>query len=125
KITDVSFKNEKSFDEASKDGVTICVKAVNASAIETEDVLQVYVHVNGTKDEVLNTKLAAFMRVKLGANEEKAFEITVPGYAFTTVDDEGTRSVTGNAADIYVGFNGADKRTEELTGTKAAVLNLK
>ena len=124
KITDASFKETKSFDEAAKEGITICVKAANASAIETEDVLQVYVHVNGTKDEVLNTKLAAFKRVKIGANEEKTFEITVPAYAFTTVDDEGVRSVTGNSADIYVGFNGADKRTEVLTGTRAAVLKI-
>jgi len=87
-------------------------------------VLQVYVHVNGTKDEVLNTKLASFMRVKLPANEEKTFEITVPAYAFTTVDDEGIRSVTGNGADIYVGFNGPDKRSEALTGGKAFALKL-
>ena len=124
KVTDASFKETRSFDEAAKEGITICVKAANASAIETEDVLQVYVHVNGTKDEVLNTKLAAFKRIKIGANEEKTFEITVPAYAFTTVDDEGVRSVTGNSADIYVGFNGADKRTEALTGTRAAVLKI-
>ena len=124
KIEEVSFKNEKNFDTASKEGITICVKADNASAIDTEEVLQVYVHVNGTKDEVLNTKLASFMRVKLPANSEKVFEITVPAYAFTTVDDEGIRSVTGNGADIYVGFNGPDKRSEALTGSKVAALKL-
>ncbi len=124
KIEEVSFKNEKNFDTASKEGITICVKAENASAIDTEEVLQVYVHVNGTKDEVLNTKLASFMRVKLPANSEKVFEITVPAYAFTTVDDEGIRSVTGNGADIYVGFNGPDKRSEALTGSKVAALKL-
>lgn len=124
KIEEASFKESKSFDAASKEGITICVKVKNASAVDTEEVLQVYVHVNGTKDEVLNTKLASFMRVKLPANEEKTFEITVPAYAFTTVDDEGIRSITGNGADIYVGFNGPDKRSEALTGGKAFALKL-
>ncbi|MBP5530350.1 MAG: glycoside hydrolase family 3 C-terminal domain-containing protein [Lachnospiraceae bacterium] len=124
KVTDASFTINKTFEEASKEGVTICVKAKNAGAVDTEEVLQVYVHVNGTKDEVLNTKLAAFKRVKLAAGAENTFEITVPAFAFTTVDDEGIRSVTGNGADIYVGFNGPDKRSEALTGNAALVLKL-
>ena len=124
KIADASFKEAKNFDVASQEGITVNVKASNASAVDTEEVLQVYVHVNGTRDEVLNTKLAAFKRVKLAAGAEITFEITVPAFAFTTVDDEGIRSVTGNGADIYVGFNGPDKRSEALTGNAALVLKL-
>jgi beta-glucosidase len=123
-IADASFKDSKSFDAASQEGITINVKASNESAVDTEEVLQVYVHVNGTKDEVLNTKLAAFKRVKLAANEEKVFEITIPAFAFTTVDDDGIRSVTGNGADIYVGFSAPDSRSEALTGKKATALKL-
>ena len=89
-----------------------------------EEVLQVYVHVNGTPDEVLNTKLSAFKRIKLGAGEEKNVKINVPAYAFTTVDNEGVRSVTGNGADIYVGFSGPDARSEALTGKKVFSFNI-
>ena len=123
-IASATFAESKEFDTASKEGITINVKASNESAVDTEDVLQVYVHVNGTRDEVLNTKLAAFKRIKLAAKEGKVFEITIPAFAFTTVDDDGIRSVTGNGADIYVGFSAPDSRSEALTGKKATVLKL-
>jgi beta-glucosidase len=116
---DSASSNQTSFDEASKNGLTIKVNVKNESNIAAEEVLQVYVHVNGTRDEVLNTKLASFKRIKLAANESKSIEIPVPAFAFTTVDDKGKRSVTGNGADIFVGFSQPDSRSEALTGTKA------
>ena len=124
KIEKVSAKEEKGFDAASKEGITFIVNVKNNSSFAAEEVLQAYVHVNGTKDEVLNTKLSAFKRIKLDANEEMSVEITIPAFAFTTVDDEGVRSVTGNSANLYFGLNGPDARSEALTGTKAFVVNL-
>jgi len=106
------------FNKASKEGLMLKVKVKNDSSFETEEVLQVYVHVNGTPDEVPNTKLSSFKRIKIGAFEEKEIDINVPAFAFTTVDDKGQRSVSGNGADIYAGFSQPDKRSEELTGIK-------
>ena len=102
------------FTKASADGLKINVKVKNSSNFAADEVLQVYVHVNGTKDEVLNTKLSAFKRISLAAGEEKTVEIDLGAYAFTTVDDEGIRSVTGNGADIYVGFSQPDSRSAAL-----------
>ena len=123
-VSAASLEEGKNFDAASKEGITVNVCISNKSEIATEDVLQVYVHVNGTKDEVLNTKLAAFKRISAGANEDKKLAIEIPAFAFTTVNDEGIRSVTGNGADIYVGFAGPDSRSEVLTGKKCVSLKL-
>ncbi len=114
----------ESFADAGSKGIVLKVNAKNSGNIDAEEVLQVYVHVNGTKDEVLNTKLSAFKRIKLAAGEEKEISIEVPAFAFTTVDGEGRRGLTGNAADIYVGFSQPDKRSEELTGKKPVKLSV-
>ncbi|MCR4648426.1 MAG: glycoside hydrolase family 3 C-terminal domain-containing protein [Lachnospiraceae bacterium] len=114
----------ESFADAGSKGIVLKVNAKNSGNIDAEEVLQVYVHVNGTKDEVLNTKLSAFKRIKLAAGEEKEISIEVPAFAFTTVDDDGRRGLTGNAADIYVGFSQPDKRSEELTGKKPVKLSV-
>ena len=123
-INSASLEEGGNFDKASQEGITVSVSISNKSDIATEEVLQVYVHVNGTKDEVLNTKLAAFKRISAGANEDKNLAIEIPAFAFTTVNDEGIRSVTGNGADIYVGFAGPDSRSEALTGKKCISLKL-
>ena len=115
-ISEVSAKGTSDFASASKDGIKFEVKVSNKGQIASENVLQAYVHVNGTSDEVLNTKLAQFKRIKLAAGEEATFEIEIPAFAFTTVDNNGLRSVTGNGADIYIGFSQPDKRSEALTG---------
>ena len=112
------------FAAAAAEGCEIEVKVKNDSDIDIEEVLQVYAHVNGTADEVLNTKLAAFKRIALKANEEKSIVIKVDKMAMTTVDNDGVRSVTGNSADLYVGFSQPDKRSEALTGQKAYKLTI-
>ena len=123
-INSASLEEGGNFDKASQEGITVSVSISNKSDIATEEVLQVYVHVNGTKDEVLNTKLAAFKRISIGAKGEETLAVTIPAFAFTTVNDEGIRSVTGNGADIYVGFAGPDSRSEALTGKKCISLKL-
>ena len=112
------------FRSASNDGMTIVVSVKNEGKIDTDEVLQVYTHVTGTKDEVLNPKLSAFKRINVKAGEEKKVEIQVPVMAFTTVDDDGIRSITGSGADIYVGFGQPDERTKELTGKEAVKISV-
>ena len=115
---------QKGFEAASKEGITLDVDIVNESAVETGEVLEVYVRVNGTDDEVLNTKLAAFKRICIKANETIKTKITVPAFAFTTVDNDGIRSVSGNSADIYVGFSQPDSVSESLTGCKPCKITI-
>ena len=123
-IESATIKAGNTFASASENGIELEIKVKNASDIAMSEVIEVYAHVNGTKDEVLNTKLCAFKRIALNAGEEKTYTIKVDKNAMTTVDDEGVRSVTGSSADIYVGFAQPDARSEELTGVKSIKLSI-
>lgn len=123
-IESATIKAGNTFVAASENGIELEVKVKNASDIAMSEVIEVYAHVNGTKDEVFNTKLCAFKRISLNAGEEKTYTIKVDKNAMTTVDDEGVRSVTGSSADIYVGFAQPDARSEELTGAQSVKIVL-
>ncbi|MCR5848509.1 MAG: glycoside hydrolase family 3 C-terminal domain-containing protein [Lachnospiraceae bacterium] len=124
-VKEVTVMSGGSFEEASKSSIKLIVKISNESHYTCEDILQAYVRVGGTADEVPNAKLAAFERVYVGANETITVSLEIPAIAFTTVDKDGKRSVTGNSADIYVGFSQPDARSEALTGNKPFAINIK
>ncbi|MCR5617752.1 MAG: glycoside hydrolase family 3 C-terminal domain-containing protein [Clostridiales bacterium] len=105
------------FESFKKKGCEIEVIASNGSSRPTEDVLQVYVKVESPY-EVKNAKLVAFERMKFGGNEIKSLKVNIPWRAFTTIDDNGEVDHGGRSATIYVGFNGPDPRSFELTGKK-------
>ncbi len=114
-----------SFAKAAEDGLTLTVEVKNNGKMDTQEVLQVYAHVNGTDDEVLNTKLCGFKRITVAAGETKKVDIAINAKAFATVNDAGKTGVTGNSADLYVGFGQPDERTEVLTGKKSSKISLK
>lgn len=113
-----------SFNDAVKNGVKISAVVKNAGTCDTQEVLQAYVHVNGTGDEVLNTRLAFFKRITLKAGESQTVEFTLPSKSFATINDNGESGFTGNGANIYVGFGQPDERTEELTGKQAVCITI-
>lgn len=113
-----------SFNDAVKNGVKISAVVKNAGTCDTQEVLQAYVHVNGTGDEVLNTRLAFFKRITLKAGESQTIEFTLPSKSFATINDNGESGFTGNGANIYVGFGQPDERTEELTGKQAVCITI-
>lgn len=90
----------------------ITLHCQNPTDRDLSDVIQVYVHVNGSANEVPNHKLAAFERIRLEAGADKELRIEVPAVAFTTVDDSGNRNCDGTSATLYVGFAQPDL-TEE------------
>ena len=123
-IVEASVKDGLSYADAKTNGVVICAKAKNTGSFETDDVVQVYVHVDGSNDEVLNTKLAAFKRIHLLPGEEKAVELTISSDAFATINDCGKKEWNGTGATIYVGFGQPDNRTKALTGQEARKLEI-
>ena len=84
----------------------------NPTDRDLSDVIQVYVHVNGSANEVPNHKLAAFERIRLEAGADKELRIEVPAVAFTTVDDFGNRNCDGTSVTLYVGFAQPDLSEE-------------
>ncbi len=124
-IANVEIVKGGKFDEAVKDGVQLSINVRNDGSIASDEVLQVYAHVNNTKDEVLNTKLCAFKRIHLEAGESKKFEMTVRQKTFETVNKEGKSYVTGDSCDLYVGFGQPDERTKELTNKESVKVVIK
>lgn len=80
------------------------VTCSNKGEFDISDVLQIYVHMADSQNEVPNPKLAAFKRISLKAGEEKKISIAIPPQAFTTVDENGSRRSEGTQAEIYAGF---------------------
>lgn len=87
---------------------TVSVTLTNGSAVDTQEVVQVYVHVN-SDNEVDNSKLAAFARVEIKAGETKNVDIPVSNRAWFTVDKDGNRVFDGNGAQITVSLNGVNE----------------
>lgn len=104
------------YSSAVQQGMRITAEVENKSERLGEQVVQVYVQVEGTPNEVPNPKLAAFARVSVEAGEKKQVELFVDKMAFGVIDEQGERCFDGSGATVFVGFGQPDQRTQELTG---------
>lgn len=96
----------------------ICATIRNESNVDIQEVLQVYVKHEDTAYDTLHPSLCAFVRVALGAGEEKDVCLALSKSAFEVVDESGKRFVDGKHFRFYVGFSQPDERSVELLGTK-------
>ena len=87
-------------------GVKLFIETENQKNTETDDVLQVYIKDLDTEYAVLNPTLAAFKRIHLNGNVSGKTEIFVDKRAFTSVDENGNRKITGKNFKLYAGFSG-------------------
>ena len=99
-------------------GVKLFIETENQKNTETDDILQVYIKDLDTEYAVLNPTLAAFKRIHLNGNVSGKTEIFVDKRAFTSVDENGNRKITGKNFKLYAGFSQPDARSEVLTGIK-------
>ena len=99
-------------------GIKLFIETENQKNTETDDVLQVYIKDLDTEYAVLNPTLAAFKRIHLNGNVSGKTEIFVDKRAFTSVDENGNRKITGKNFKLYAGFSQPDARSEVLTGIK-------
>lgn len=123
-IKKVWCEKQDTYEQASAEGIVLNVTVENLTDWALEEVVQVYVKVQGSEFEVLNSKLAAFERVALHGKEEKTLQVEVPKKAFFTIDEEGNSIADGTGAKVFVGFGQPDARTYELTGKKVEVIEL-
>ena len=101
------------------DGSTACVRVRNDGEVETDEVIEIYLHDEDSPYAPPNPVLCGFKRIRLRAGEEEEFCITIDPGAFTVVDDKGARIPGSGNWKLFAGFGAPDKRTEELTGRKA------
>ena len=103
----------------SADRSAATVEVVNHGAA-AEDVLQIYIKDASSPDAAVNPKLCAFQRISLAQGERKKITIPLPDTAFLVCDEEGKWNSGSGKWNLYASFGQPDKRTEELTGKKAA-----
>lgn len=124
KISNATLKNTTSYTDTKQEDVVVTAKVINDGAVDTDEVVQVYVRVEGSENEVRNTKLAAFKRIHLAAGEEKEVELTIASDSFATVNELGKKAWDGTGAGIYVGLGQPDERTKVLTGQSAIKIEI-
>ena len=124
KVSNAALKNAVSYADIKQEEIVVVVKAVNDGSVDTDEVIQVYVRVEGSDNEVRNTKLAAFKRIHLAAGEEKEVELTIASDSFATINELGKKAWDGTGASIYVGFGQPDERTKVLTGQSAIKIEI-
>lgn len=92
------------YERVGEEGVNCQITCLNPGDGEVNEVLQVYVRVEGSDNEVPNVKLAAFQRIRLEGGARNTFTLHIPADAFQTVDEDGHRAADGSKAVIYADF---------------------
>lgn len=112
---------ELSYETICRHGVTFSVFCENTGSRDVSDVLQVYAHINGSVDEIPNSRLVAFQRIELKDQKSGCFRLTIPADAFRVVNQEGQYITDGTGVSLYFGFCSPDLSGEV---TDALVLNI-
>ncbi|MBR2699093.1 MAG: glycoside hydrolase family 3 C-terminal domain-containing protein, partial [Clostridia bacterium] len=99
-----------------EDGVEAAVE--NRGAMDTDEVVQVYVQNEGSKDAPRNPRLCAFRRVRVPAGQTVSVALDIPAERIRVVDAAG-RAVDEGTPVFFVGLGQPDARTEALTGHEA------
>ena len=108
--------------EADREAASVRVR--NTGAVDTDEVVELYLHDELSPLAPPNPILCGFQRVHLRAGEEAVVRVPINPDAFTVVDEAGKRIPGSGKWTLYTGFGAPDKRTEELTGRKAAAVSL-
>ena len=115
---------EFEYSDAKLEGDLISAAVKNVSAVEAEEVAQVYVRVKGSKWAPVNHSLCGFKRVHLKPGESCRVEIRVPERAFMVVNDDGEFVKDGTGYTFFIGGGQPDERTFELTGKKPLAIEI-
>ncbi|MDE7240178.1 MAG: glycoside hydrolase family 3 C-terminal domain-containing protein, partial [Lachnospiraceae bacterium] len=113
-ILQVMTLDKQDYEKAAKEGLTLYADLRNESRMVLSEVLQVYVRVGGSENEVRNHRLCAFRRISLKPGEQKRVTLEIRAQAFATVNEQGEYHADGESAKLFVGFGQPDARTVEL-----------
>lgn len=93
------------YEVISRADVTVKVTLTNAGTVDTQEVVQIYVHVDSA-NEVDVAKLAAYKRVAVKAGETVEVEIPVSNKAWFVIDADGNRVFDGKGAKVTASISG-------------------
>ena len=107
-----------SANKAVTEDIRIAIDVTNKSAFAAEDVVEVYVKVEGSANAVRNQSLAAFRRIALQAGETKTIELTISADRFKVVNESGEKVLEGIGCSLFAGLSQPDERSVCLTGKR-------
>ena len=110
---DVSVKSAAA--EQMDEKVIIRAKVKNDGCVDTQDVVQVYVHNEGSENAPRNPRLCGFARVNCPAGSETDAVIEIEKKRLLVVNDQGEFISEGKPV-FYVGVSQPDARSLALTG---------
>ena len=90
----------------------------NEGAVDTDDVVQIYIKDLGSDLAVRNHSLCSMTRISIKAGEEKTVNLKVSGKAFIVFDEDGCKKVESDTYKLYVGTSQPDEVSASLTGSK-------
>ncbi|NLG05930.1 MAG: glycoside hydrolase family 3 protein, partial [Clostridia bacterium] len=94
----------------------LSIDVENQKAVDTDDVLQVYIKCKDSEFAVRNHKLCAFKRIHVEKNGKKTISLEIKADAFMNVNEKGKRVLDGKDYVLYVGFSQPDAVSVALTG---------
>lgn len=109
-------------DNVGPEGVTISMDVTNTGKMPGGEAVQVYVKV--LQEGTPNAQLKGIRKIYLEPGEKRNVQILLPAEAFGVYDEEGRFRIYPGRAEVFVGGQGPDKRSERLTGKKVQKLTL-
>ena len=109
-------------NEIDAGGVTLSAYVKNVGDYAGSETVQAYVKIPG--EDTPNAQLKGICKLNLRPGEEGKAEIHLPLTAFGLYDQEGKFRVRQGFAQVFLGGQAPDKRSEMLTGNKVTMLEL-
>lgn len=104
--------------EITAEGLTAVCRIRNTGEMTAAETIQVYV--KALRPDTPNAQLKALQKVRLQPGEEREVRLMLGAEAFSLCDEQGVRRVEPGEYRVYVGTGQPDRRTEALTGRRAA-----
>ena len=116
----------KTEDSTAENGAADRIRVTydNDSAVDTKDVIQVYVEPEDSPWKTPNPRLCGFLKISAPAGKTCECEVILDKDTFKVVNDEGERVSGGDHYKLYVGTSMPDKKSITLTGKEPLVLNV-
>ncbi|MEG1890505.1 MAG: glycoside hydrolase family 3 C-terminal domain-containing protein [Clostridia bacterium] len=96
----------------------VAVNVANVGGIDGEESVEVYVKACDSPAAVPNHSLCAMLHVALKAGEERRVTLPIDPSSFETVQEDGSRRLTGHRFVIFVGGSQPDARSVALVGAE-------
>lgn len=121
--TDFAYSDVKAeSDSVREDGMNLSARVKNTGTYAARETVQVYVKIPG--ENTPNAQLKGICKLYLTPGEEKEISLHLSKEAFGLYDKEGRFRIRPGKAQVFLGGQAPDKRSENLTGRKVTELEV-